>query len=171
MSQPGRCCIISSSTVTSWGRDTAVRIIVQLPVDDWVLEKLLTFDTDAAELEPEPDDGGATAGTWRQAVSTEPMPRRATIQLKVHRQLDTSKKLGEAGVICSTAACSWGGSEWGGRPGCSTSKSDWRAWRRRANDLERLAAVVDFELFRPELERAVPRADRSKVGARRSSTS
>jgi hypothetical protein len=27
---------------------------------------------------------------------------------------------------------------------------------------ERLAAVVDFELFRPELERAVPRADRAR---------
>jgi DNA invertase Pin-like site-specific DNA recombinase len=28
--------------------------------------------------------------------------------------------------------------------------------------LERLSAVIDFELFRLELERAVPRADRSK---------
>ena len=35
---------------------------------------------------------------------------------------------------------------------------------RKGDDLERLAAVVDFELFRPELERAVPRADRSKGG-------
>src|SRR5687768_15331259 len=34
----------------------------------------------------------------------------------------------------------------------------------KGEDLERLAAVVDFELFRPELERAVPRADRSKGG-------
>jgi IS5 family transposase len=34
----------------------------------------------------------------------------------------------------------------------------------KGDDLERLAAVVDFELFRPELERAVPRADRSKGG-------
>jgi IS5 family transposase len=33
---------------------------------------------------------------------------------------------------------------------------------KTGDDLERLAAVVDFELFRPELERAVPRADRSK---------
>jgi len=30
-----------------------------------------------------------------------------------------------------------------------------------------LTAVIDFELFRPELERAVPRADRSR-GAHRS---
>ncbi len=28
--------------------------------------------------------------------------------------------------------------------------------------LERLNAVVDFELFRPDLEQAAPRADRSK---------
>jgi transposase, IS5 family len=30
---------------------------------------------------------------------------------------------------------------------------------KKGDDLERLAGVVDFELFRPELERAVPRAD------------
>ena len=35
---------------------------------------------------------------------------------------------------------------------------------KKGDDLERLAAVVDFERFRPELERAVPRADRSKGG-------
>jgi IS5 family transposase len=35
---------------------------------------------------------------------------------------------------------------------------------KKGDELERLAAVVDFELFRPELERAVPRADRSKGG-------
>ena len=34
----------------------------------------------------------------------------------------------------------------------------------KGDELERLAAVVDFERFRPELERAVPRADRSKGG-------
>jgi IS5 family transposase len=35
---------------------------------------------------------------------------------------------------------------------------------KKGDDLERLAAVIDFELFRPELERAVPRADRAKGG-------
>jgi IS5 family transposase len=35
---------------------------------------------------------------------------------------------------------------------------------KKGDDLERLGAVVDFELFRPELEAAVPRADRSKGG-------
>jgi IS5 family transposase len=35
---------------------------------------------------------------------------------------------------------------------------------KKGDDLERLTAVIDFELFRSELERAVPRADRSKGG-------
>ena len=34
----------------------------------------------------------------------------------------------------------------------------------KGDELERLSAVVDFELFRPELERAVPRSDRTKGG-------
>jgi len=40
----------------------------------------------------------------------------------------------------------------------------------KGDELERLGAVVDFGLFRPELERAVPRADRAKAGGRRSTT-
>jgi transposase, IS5 family len=35
---------------------------------------------------------------------------------------------------------------------------------KKGDDLERLGTLVDFELFRPELERAVPRADRSRGG-------
>jgi IS5 family transposase len=35
---------------------------------------------------------------------------------------------------------------------------------KKGDDLERLIAVIDFEVFRPELERAVPRADRSRGG-------
>lgn len=34
----------------------------------------------------------------------------------------------------------------------------------KGDDLERLNALVDFELFRPALEAAVPRGDRSKGG-------
>ena len=34
----------------------------------------------------------------------------------------------------------------------------------KGDDLERLNAVVDFELFRPDLARAVPRSDGSKGG-------
>lgn len=37
------------------GRDIAGRTIIQLAVDDWGLEKLLTFDADAVELEDERD--------------------------------------------------------------------------------------------------------------------
>ena len=31
------------------------RTIIQLALDDWTLEKLMTFDAESAELEPEPD--------------------------------------------------------------------------------------------------------------------
>ena len=34
----------------------------------------------------------------------------------------------------------------------------------KGDDLERLRAIVDFEIFRADLERAVPRADRAKGG-------
>ena len=34
----------------------------------------------------------------------------------------------------------------------------------KGDSLERLNAVVDFELFRADLERAVPRSDRAKGG-------
>src|SRR5918911_800397 len=34
----------------------------------------------------------------------------------------------------------------------------------KGDHLERLNAIIDFELFRPDLARAVPRADRAKGG-------
>ena len=34
----------------------------------------------------------------------------------------------------------------------------------KGDDLERISGLIDFEIFRPELERAVPRSDRSKGG-------
>jgi hypothetical protein len=37
------------------GRDAAGQTIIQLSVNDYVLETLMTFDAEAAELEPEPD--------------------------------------------------------------------------------------------------------------------
>ena len=36
------------------GKDTAGRTVIQVAADDWVLERLMTFDAEAAELE----DGG-----------------------------------------------------------------------------------------------------------------
>jgi hypothetical protein len=38
------------------GRDAVGRTIIQLALEDWTLEKLMTFDTESADLEPEPDD-------------------------------------------------------------------------------------------------------------------
>jgi hypothetical protein len=40
----------------------------------------------------------------------------------------------------------------------------------KADDLERLNAIVDFEIFRADLVRSVPRSDGSKGGARHSTT-
>ena len=68
------------------GRDTAGRTIIQLSVTDHVLETLMTFDAEAAELEPEPDEDMARlswsrsrgrrwwrdGGSQRSAGSTEP---------------------------------------------------------------------------------------------------
>jgi hypothetical protein len=48
------------------GRDTAGRTIIQLSVNDYVLETLMTFDAEAAELEDggdeEPDADGEEDG-------------------------------------------------------------------------------------------------------------
>jgi hypothetical protein len=52
--------------------------------------------------------------------------------------------------------------EWGVRQGFPTSQS--AGLSKKADHREWLAAVVDVGLFRPELERAVPRADRVKDG-------
>jgi transposase, IS5 family len=52
----------------------------------------------------------------------------------------------------------------GGQPGLFDLEERLAALSAKGDGLERLSAVVDFELFRPELERAVPRADRSKGG-------
>ena len=38
------------------GRDAVGRTIIQLAVDDRVLETLMAFDAEEADLEPEPDD-------------------------------------------------------------------------------------------------------------------
>jgi len=57
-----------------------------------------------------------------------------------------------------------GGSEWVGRAGFFDVEDRLAGLSKKGDDLERLTVVVDFELFRPELERAVPRADRAKGG-------
>jgi transposase, IS5 family len=51
-----------------------------------------------------------------------------------------------------------------GRPGLFDTDARLRALSAAGDPLERLAAVVNFELFRPDLEAAVARADRSRGG-------
>jgi transposase, IS5 family len=51
-----------------------------------------------------------------------------------------------------------------GQPGFFDVDERLRELSAKGDELERLNAVVDFELFRTSLERAVPRSDRSKSG-------
>jgi hypothetical protein len=79
-------------------------------------------------VDPLIDGSTSTSSAWRRSA------RRiaATAATGTVEQLDASKNLGEVSLICSTVACSGGGSAWGVRPGFSTSKSGWRGCRRRA---------------------------------------
>ncbi len=51
-----------------------------------------------------------------------------------------------------------------GQPGFFDVEERLRELSAKGDDLERIAALLDFTLFRPELERAVPRADGTKGG-------
>jgi IS5 family transposase len=51
-----------------------------------------------------------------------------------------------------------------GQPGFFDVEERLKQLSAKGDSLERLNAVVDFELFRTDLERAVPRADRSRGG-------
>src|SRR5215475_4502031 len=51
-----------------------------------------------------------------------------------------------------------------GQPGFFDGEERLKALSAAGDPLERLAAVVDFEVFRDELERALSRSDRSKGG-------
>ena len=64
------------------------------------------------------------AGLSRRAAA-----RRFEVSVSFVVKLDTSKNLGEAGLICSTVGCSGGGSAWGVGLGFSTSESGWRGCR------------------------------------------
>ena len=54
-----------------------------------------------------------------------------------------------------------------GQPGFFEVDERLKDLSAEGDTLERLSAIVDFELFRPDLARVVPRSDGSK-GARRS---
>jgi transposase, IS5 family len=51
-----------------------------------------------------------------------------------------------------------------GQPGLFDIDERLKDLSAKGDDLERLNAIVDFELFRPDLEHAVPRSDRVKGG-------
>jgi len=51
-----------------------------------------------------------------------------------------------------------------GQPGFFDLDERYRSLSAAGDALERLARVVDFELFRPELEAALARSDRAKGG-------
>jgi hypothetical protein len=53
-----------------------------------------------------------------------------------------------------------------GQPGFFDADARLQALSAAGDPLERLAAVVDFELFRPDLEATLARADRSRGGRR-----
>jgi hypothetical protein len=69
------------------GRDRAGRTIIQLAVDDWILEKLATFDADAAELEDgadaeaDPDDEEDGPPLTVELVRPKVVGRRRAISL------------------------------------------------------------------------------------------
>ena len=51
-----------------------------------------------------------------------------------------------------------------GQPGFFDVDERLKQLSAKGDRLERLNAVVDFDLFRPDLERAVPRSARAKGG-------
>jgi IS5 family transposase len=51
-----------------------------------------------------------------------------------------------------------------GQPGFSDVDERLKDISAKGDDLERLNQIVDFEVFRADLERAAPRNDRSKGG-------
>jgi transposase, IS5 family len=58
-----------------------------------------------------------------------------------------------------------------GQPGFFDLDQRYAALSAAGDPLERLAAVVDFELFRPELDAALERSDRARAGGRRTTRS
>jgi transposase, IS5 family len=78
------------------------------------------------------DAGNTASAVWADSGYRSRRNENLLRQRMVVSHMDISKNLGEVGLICSTVACSGGGSAWRVRPGFSTSKSGWRGCRRRA---------------------------------------
>jgi hypothetical protein len=79
-------------------------------------------------------------------------------------QLEGSKNLGEAALTDLLRRGVLGEDRVARQVGMFDVEERLAGAVEEGDDLERMAAVVNFELFRPELERAVPRADRAKRG-------
>jgi hypothetical protein len=61
------------------GRDAAGQTIIQLSVNDYVLETLMTFNAEAAELEPEPDGEEDGPPVLVEPVRSKVMERRRAV--------------------------------------------------------------------------------------------
>ena len=79
-------------------------------------------------------------------------------------KLDTSKNPGRIGDRLIHFVRLKTGVGMAGQPGFFDIDERLRELSSKGDDLDRLKRLVDFELFRAELEEAVPRADRSKGG-------
>ena len=64
------------------GRDPAGRTIIQLSVNDYVLETLMTFDADATDLEPEPDEEADGSPVVVELVRPKMVERRRVIPFR-----------------------------------------------------------------------------------------
>ena len=81
------------------------------------------------------------------------------------RQLETSDNLAVVENSCFDAAgFALGVGGCGVKPGFLILKERLKQLSAKGDELERLSQVVDFELFRADLEAAAPRADGSKGG-------
>jgi transposase, IS5 family len=77
---------------------------------------------------------------------------------------DGSKNRWHLGPIADSVSSGTGGSAMAGQPGFFDGDERLKALSAAGDPLERLALVVDFEVFRGELEAALSRSDRSKGG-------
>jgi hypothetical protein len=68
------------------------------------------------------------------------------------------------GLIADSVGVGDGGSAMAGQPGFFDSDERLKALSAAGDPLERLSQVIDFEVFRGELEAGLLRSDRSKGG-------
>ena len=79
-------------------------------------------------------------------------------------QLDTSKNLAKSSSFWFSEEKRSGGGSMRGEPGFFDVDESLKELSAKGDDPERLNAIVDFEIFRADLEGAVPRSDRFRGG-------